>query len=605
MNVAQQRASFAVRVARRAFRGALAAAVAAAVAVAAAADGAPERLAKLLEIGRTAVAEGDFAEAVDSFEILEGASDDPAFERDVARWLDRARRSLALVDALPELLAQRPPKSKPSLRLRDGNRGDFACSDGIDLVLSIDGHEQPCPARVLHPTAVVDLAGRVPLTPELSLARAFVALEPRDDKLFWLALERAASVPSLKASVDSAIAWQRGLDRVPAGGFVRVGKAWKSGAEIALKAELGDPRKLLAALRSARPAEAEAARTKLDGVLRSAPDALRDWAVARRLELRAAFEAAPEQTALAELRARAAVLARARSYALELIRDEQRYWYPYHPPEGPADRYPAYLEVQAEVERRVAAVRALWGPEEGEPPPPVIRAPAFLTQVAELHQLRALLLELGEARDDVDRALDPAWLVDGSGAPLSIRNVGHDLFDVSRLQRDRSIVASNAARLATAAVGRDPVRDAVSAEELRQVALTNAYRTLMGRRQLLWNDRLHAAATGHSEWMVATGSFSHFEGEAGSPRYDPSGRAKLAGYPSSAGENIFHGDPSPDVAHAAWVSSSGHHRNLLHDGYTEMASGRVDGHWTQLFGGSMEYLANLIATPQRGADGGR
>ncbi|MBL8842245.1 MAG: CAP domain-containing protein [Planctomycetes bacterium] len=602
MNVAQQHAAFAVRVARRAFRGALAAAVAAAVTVVALADGGSERLVKLLEIGRTAVAEGDFAEAVDSFEILAGASDDPAFERDVARWLDRARRSLALVDALPTLLAERPPKSKPSLRLRDGNRGDFACSDGIELVLSIDGHEQPCPARALHPTAVVDLAGRVPLTPELSLARAFVALEPRDEDRFWIALERAASVPQLKASVDSAIAWQRGLDRVPAGGFVRVGKAWKSGAEIALKAELGDPRKLLAALRSARPAEAEAARTKLDAVLRSAPDALRDWAVARRLELKAAFAAAPEQALLAELRTKAALLVEARRHALELIRDETRYWYPYHPPEGPADRYPAYLEVQAEVERRVAAVRALWGAEEGEPPAPVIRAPAFLAVVAELHQLRALLLDLGEPRDEIDRALDPAWHLEGGAIALSIRNVGHDLFEVGRLLRDRPVVASNVARAALAAKAPP---GAAQPDELRQLALTNAYRAMMGRRQLLWNDRLHAAAVGHSRWMIDHGTFSHFEGEEGSPRYDPSARAKLAGYPSGAGENIFHGSPSPDDAHRAWYGSSGHHRNLLHDGYTELASGRVDGHWAQLLGGSMEYRANLLPGDRGGSSGGQ
>src|SRR5262245_29448803 len=88
------------------------------------------RLGKLLDAGRAAVEAGDFADAVDTFEILEGTSDDPAFARSVARWLDRSRRSLELVDALPGLLAERPPKSTPSLRLRDGNRGTFVASDG-------------------------------------------------------------------------------------------------------------------------------------------------------------------------------------------------------------------------------------------------------------------------------------------------------------------------------------------------------------------------------------------------------------------------------------------------------------------------------------------
>ncbi len=555
------------------------------------ADRAAARLGKLLAVGRAAVEEGDFADAVDTFEILEGTSDDPLFAREVARWLDRSRRSLELVDALPGLVAERPPKSALSLRLRDGERGDFVGSDGNYLVLSIDGNEQPCPVRALHPTAVADLAGRVPLTAELSLARAFVALDPRDDKIFWAALERAERVPQLKPSVDSAIAWQRGLERVPAGGFVRVGSTWKSGGEVALKAELGDPRKLLATLRSAKPAEVDAARAKLDAILRAAPDALRDWALDRRIELRAAFEKAPEQKVLAELRAKAAALAQARRHALELIRDETRYWYPYLPPEGPADRYPAYLEVQAEVDSRVAAVRALWGPEEGEAPAPAIRAPAFLAVVAELHQIRALLLDLGARRDEIDRALDPAWLLEGDGAPLTIRNVAHDLFDVNRRERDRPVVAANARR-AAAATKAPP--GSPQPDELRQAAITNAYRALMGRRQLLWNDRLHEAAAGHSRWMVDHGEFSHYEGDEGSPRYDPSARAKLAGYPAGAGENIYYGEPAPEPPHDCWIRSSGHHRNLLHDGYTEMASGRIDGHWTQLFGGSLEYKANLV-----------
>lgn len=126
---------------------------------------------------------------------------------------------------------------------------------------------------------------------------------------------------------------------------------------------------------------------------------------------------------------------------------------------------------------------------------------------------------------------------------------------------------------------------------------------MMGRRQLLWNDRLHAAAAGHSRWMVETGEFSHFEGEEGGPRHDPSARAKLAGYPSGAGENIFHGLAESEAAHASWVGSSGHHRNLLHDGYTGMASARVGSHWTQLLGGSMEYKANLIGAGPGAATG--
>ena len=115
---------------------------------------------------------------------------------------------------------------------------------------------------------------------------------------------------------------------------------------------------------------------------------------------------------------------------------------------------------------------------------------------------------------------------------------------------------------------------------------------MFGRRLLLWNGRLLASARGHSEWMQRTGRFSHFE-EEGSSRYDPFARARLAGYPGSASENISFGVAAPMDAHVGWTHSSGHHRNLLLQEHTEMGAGRAGSYWTQNFGGSLEYKGNL------------
>jgi len=548
-----------------------------------------ERLEKLLTESFADTLIGRYADAVDTLEILQGASDDPAFDRRVGRLLDRARRALRFEDRLAVLLQDNPVRGRVELHLLGGDFGDYVRSDGRSLWVrfSRDGRdvvEEAVEARKLAPASVVALSAPLALSCEDALGRACVALSEKDHRTFDACAARAVADAKLKGAVDSAIAYDREIDPVPPGGFVRVGDGWKSGAELAVKAEIGDPRALFAKLHSAKPAEADAARAKLDELLRANPDGVRGWALARRDELRAAFERAPEQKTVAALRERVGKLKKARDEALQLIFDEQRYFYPYRPPECPAEKAAQYAEVEAEVDRLVAAVRELWGDEAGPPPEPVVRAPAFLATVAELHELRARLLELGVARDATDRALDPCWML-RAGEAISIRDVAGDSYDAARFARDAPVAFSNATVR--------PQKGGPSADELREFALTNAYRSMFGRRQLLWNGKLCACARGHSEWMERTGTFAHFE-EEGSPRFDPSGRAKLAGYPSGASENILFGDTDPARAHAGWIRSSGHHRNILLAEHTELGVARSGTYWTQNFGGSLEYKGNLV-----------
>src|SRR5688572_7545573 len=540
----------------------------------------------LLDDSLMEVVAGNYAEAVDTLELLDGCSDDPRFNARAGRLLDRARRCLSLADHLPGLLTKISEKSHPTVRLRDGTSARLGRTDGEVLYLEFDGVETPCSPRELHPASLLDLSGRVPLPADFALARAFVAIPEKDERAFWAGVNRASSNPALKGSIDSAITYLHKLDFIPPGGFVRVGDQWKNGAELKVRSELGDPKATLAKLRSSKPAEVQAARLKLDELLRGNPEGMRSWLLERRGVQHAAFEKSEEQKTLAKLQEKVTALKQARKHALQLIFDEKQYFYPYRPPECDPAKASLYPAVARDVEERVEAVRVLWGDEFGEAPAPRIRDADFLGVVAELHAIRGLLASLGVGPDDVDAALEPCWRLPADARELTVRNVAGDLFDVNRFHRDAPVVATNAVC--------KPSKDGPSDDELREHALTNAYRAMMGRRQLLWNAKLFVSSRNHSAWMQSTGTFSHFEGEEGSPDFDPSARAKRAGYPDDAGENISMGAEDSRRAHEGWVHSSGHHRNILFESYTELGVARVGDYWTQNFGGSMEYKGNLV-----------
>jgi hypothetical protein len=544
------------------------------------------RVKLLLDDSVVEMLKGNYAEAVDTLELLDGFSDDALVNARAGRMLDRARRCLALADQLPSLLTKLSEKSHPTIRLRDGTSAPLSYTDDEALYLDVDGVETPCSPRELHPASLLDLSGRVPLTADLALARAFVALGEKDERTFWTGVNRASSNPALKGSIDSAITYLRELDFIPPGGFVKSGDKWKTGAELKLRSDLGDPKALLTKLRSAKPAEADLARGKLDELLRGNPDGLRAWCLQRRGDLRVAFEKSAEQKTLAKLQEKIVALKGARKHACALIFDEKQYFYPYLPPDCDPTKASLYPGVEQEVERRVDAVRVIWGDEFGEAPAPKVKDAEFLAVVAELHAIRQLLVDLSVRSDDVDKALEPCWRLPADARELSVRNVAGDLYDVNRARLDAPIVATNALC--------KPSKDGPGEDELRELAFTNAYRAMMGRRQLLWNGKLYVAARNHSAWMGTTGEFSHFEGAEGSTSFDPTARVKLAGYPASAGENIYKGVDDPRAAHDGWVHSSGHHRNLLYDTYTEFGVARVGSYWTQDFGGSTEYKGNLV-----------
>ena len=101
--------------------------------------------------------------------------------------------------------------------------------------------------------------------------------------------------------------------------------------------------------------------------------------------------------------------------------------------------------------------------------------------------------------------------------------------------------------------------------------------------------RLAKAAHEHAKDMVERHYFSHVSPEG----LDPSERARAAGFPAGAGENIAIGYPSASAVMDGWLGSRGHRANILDCDYTVIGvgfdpgtvlTGYAAGSWVQMFG---------------------
>jgi Ca2+-binding RTX toxin-like protein len=130
------------------------------------------------------------------------------------------------------------------------------------------------------------------------------------------------------------------------------------------------------------------------------------------------------------------------------------------------------------------------------------------------------------------------------------------------------------------------------------------------KQVLAGNDAISAAADRHSEWMIDTDTFSHFEGSPDSPYYDPFDRMAEAGYSdfSTAGENIaWTGTTGTldetqsilDLHRALFVDlnypNRGHRTNILKDAFKEIGVGNDTGGYKPS-GSSTTYNASMITT---------
>jgi len=306
-------------------------------------------------------------------------------------------------------------------------------------------------------------------------------------------------------------------------------------------------------------------------------DVLQSTLERRYRELTAELSAFPEAAKLKGLAELKEQLNRTRDFALELIFDSVRYFYPYNHRQGD------YTRVQREVDERVEAVRVLWGDEfrDDIPGPKIKLSKKFLALRDDLNQMALILEDITGGDFKRSTRLGYVNLIPARGRLVHIRNFALDEQEWNTIDASVAILEYN-----------ENLECSATRNEREQVKVTNLYRLMMGRRALVINELIQQAARSHSDWMSRTGVFSHFEDTE--ERKTPGDRMAQAGYDKGSGENIHAGAGSAMGAHQGWYHSSGHHRNLLAPSHTEMATGVVGRYWTQNFGGGSEFTENLL-----------
>lgn len=122
------------------------------------------------------------------------------------------------------------------------------------------------------------------------------------------------------------------------------------------------------------------------------------------------------------------------------------------------------------------------------------------------------------------------------------------------------------------------------------LATVNELRAEHGRPAVRAESHLDEAAQRHAEDMLRRGFYDHLDPEGSTPGQ----RARAAGYEGWRGvaENIAKGPFTPEEVVHRWMNSSGHRRNILDRGATELGIGVAFGEneagfeilWVQVFG---------------------
>jgi len=371
--------------------------------------------------------------------------------------------------------------------------------------------------------------------------------------------------PKLKAAVDGVLARGRG-EPVDERGYTLGRDGFVSLRALDLeKAAQKLSGRIDAALRDRDPAARD---TLVAESMGGGPEQLAVLTTAMQKEFErqlAKIEASPVRKQYERLAEARTVLDAARDEARSLIYDEVKYFYPYKPPAVSSDKFAEYNRVQAEVDRRVDALRAVWKDDRVR-----VRVPASLR--ADLDRLDWAAKVLGQlAPFDPGRLAPVEW----ARAVPAMDSVGlqeHCRTADEREQREqwRRIEAYNA-------IAGKSLPSAVR----EQLKITNDYRAMFGHRPLAIVRALCESAQGHAEEMTRLGYFAHMSPTPG--RRTPYDRMQLAGYASGSSENIALCD-SASSAHNAWCGSSGHHRNLLDPNHHEVGIGADGRNWVQNFG---------------------
>jgi len=131
-------------------------------------------------------------------------------------------------------------------------------------------------------------------------------------------------------------------------------------------------------------------------------------------------------------------------------------------------------------------------------------------------------------------------------------------------------------------VRRDSVPLYVHENARELVKLVNRYRVRNGLHMLEWDGYLYFICLNHAQDMRERGYFSHY-----SPDYlGPFDRLRSARVEYVyAGENIAHGQLTPEKVLSDWLHSPSHRRNIESALYTHhaVAYDPVGNYWTHMF----------------------
>lgn len=379
--------------------------------------------------------------------------------------------------------------------------------------------------------------------------------------------------PKLQPVIDGILARRRGIE-TPSYGFVWFNHQWMTFRERESQKLAGRIRELLARIEAASsPRERDGFSQELGKLGTDAAEALEIAFKEKKIEITKRLTSQGLARKVSALREERIALDKARQYALDLIFDEEKYFYPYRPPECPPEKAKLYGPVQQEVSKRVAAVSELWNSKSVVPIGSAQPSLRLLHEIdSRLRSMKAFSTETPED-EALYLSLDPAATEYNIRTLCLTPEEKRFTYDYNR----RMTLFNNS------------VKCDMTKEEVVCAELTNRYREMMGRKLLAYNNKLTHSAQKHSKWMAGVGQLSHFSTVQGGRT--PFERMRNEGYSQGVSENVAFAN-GPDGSFLGWQHSSGHHRNMLMAGHNEFGIGGVGAYWTQNFGVGGEYKGN-------------
>lgn len=458
----------------------------------------------------------------------------------------------------------------------------LTAADEVGVLFTRDGRQSPVPWRLLPAASLQSIVERMPFTPGERIDAAAV--------LFRLGKDPAAVKLLVRGDAKASDDERRRRDQVladarrmplPSEGFRLVDDRFLSPTEFKryeLNAAVEGHKKDLGSR------EAPKRRAAFEALVKLGPEAKSSFhaaLLARRNGLDEALKKDPAHRKLVGLREKRAQIDQMRKELLELIFDETNYPYPYRPPQATQAQFAAYQKQQALIDSKTPPLKHAWTDVES-----VVLGAPYREKLAQLAECDAWLIE-AEAPETPPL---PGFytLLPAENEPVTVRSIALDAAERERLDASVAIMQKNG------------FHETASKGEIDQCRLTNEYRTMLGRRAVILYGPLVAAARGHCQDMSRYGFFAHESPVPG--KRSPGDRMKLAGVdPRGGGENIAIAS-GPQGAFEGWRHSSGHHRNMIEQGWRYLGVGNDGRNWCQLF---ISGDGNLKRDPAPAEDGSK